>query len=299
MRRRRKIFSKELTVGIIGIVALLSIYLMINFFKGINIFKSGETYYAKFENVNELVTSTPVYVNGYKAGNVREIVYKSMNDIVVELDIDKNMQIPKGSVAVNSLRLLGGSDVFIKLTNNDTFYQPGDTMIGLLDKGLMGEAGEKIMPAVNNLLPKLDSILSATNKIMSSEALMASINNIETLTEELKSSTKQLNSLLANDVPQIANRVVEIEDDVLAVSSQLSEVDYNKIFSSLDSTLNNIQRISAALNESQGTLGLLLNDSALYNNLNSTCEEANKLLEDLREHPKRYVHFSVFGRKDK
>ena len=102
-----------------------------------------------------------------------------------------------------------------------------------------------------------------------------------------------------NDIPQITGRVVEIEDDVLAVSSQLKEVDYESLFATLDSTLGNIHRISAALNESQGTLGLLLNDSALYNNLNSTCQEANKLLEDLREHPKRYVHFSVFGRKDK
>jgi phospholipid/cholesterol/gamma-HCH transport system substrate-binding protein len=194
---------------------------------------------------------------------------------------------------------LGGSDVYIKLSDSNTYYQPGDTMPGMLDKGLMGEAGEKIMPAVNDILPKLDSILTATNRIMSSEALIASVKNIEVLTEELKTSTKQLNNLITNDVPKITDRVVEIEEDVLAVSSQLSEVDYQNLFATLDSTLNNIQRISAALNESQGTLGLLLNDSALYNNLNSTCEEANKLLEDLREHPKRYVHFSVFGKKDK
>ena len=297
--RRRKLFSREFTVGIIGVIALLSIYLIINFFKGINLFKSGETYYAKFNNVSELVTSTSVFINGYKAGNVRAITYKSMNDIIVELDIDKNMQIPKGSIAVNSLRLLGGSDVYIKLSDSNTYYQPGDTMPGMLDKGLMGEAGEKIMPAVNDILPKLDSILTATNRIMSSEALIASVKNIEVLTEELKTSTKQLNNLITNDVPKITDRVVEIEEDVLAVSSQLSEVDYQNLFATLDSTLNNIQRISAALNESQGTLGLLLNDSALYNNLNSTCEEANKLLEDLREHPKRYVHFSVFGKKDK
>ena len=297
--RRRKLFSKEFTVGIIGVIALLSIYLIINFFKGINLFKIGETYYAKFNNVSELVTSTSVFINCYKAGNVRAITYKSMNDIIVELDIDKNMQIPKGSIAVNSLRLLGGSDVYIKLSDSNTYYQPGDTMPGMLDKGLMGEAGEKIMPAVNDILPKLDSILTATNRIMSSEALIASVKNIEVLTEELKTSTKQLNNLITNDVPKITDRVVEIEEDVLAVSSQLSEVDYQNLFATLDSTLNNIQRISAALNESQGTLGLLLNDSALYNNLNSTCEEANKLLEDLREHPKRYVHFSVFGKKDK
>lgn len=296
---RRRVIRKEFIVGIIGIIALLSIYLIINFFKGINLFKSGETYYAKFNNVSELVTSTSVFINGYKAGNVRSITYKSMNDIIVELDIDRNMQIPKGSIAVNSLRLLGGSDVYIKLSDSGTYYQPGDTMPGMLDKGMMGEAGEKIMPAINNILPKLDSILTATNNIMSSEALMASVKNIEILTEELKTSTKQLNNIMVNDIPQITGRVVEIEDDVLAVSSQLKEVDYESLFATLDSTLGNIHRISAALNESQGTLGLLLNDSALYNNLNSTCQEANKLLEDLREHPKRYVHFSVFGRKDK
>ena len=117
------------------------------------------------------------------------------------------------------------------------------------------------------------------------------------LTRQLNATTAQINSLINNDINEAAGKLVEIEDNLLTVSSQLSQVDYTALMASLEESLRNIQQITDALNNGEGTAGLLLKDSTLYNNLNATCESATALLEDLRNNPKRYVHFSVFGRK--
>ena len=105
--------------------------------------------------------------------------------------------------------------------------------------------------------------------------------------------------MLSNEIPQITNRMIELEDNLLATTSQLKDIDYARLFGSLDTTLVNLQNITAALIEGEGTAGKLLNDTTLYHNLNRTTEAATALLENLRTNPKRYVHFSLFGRKDK
>ena len=149
------------------------------------------------------------------------------------------------------------------------------------------------------MLPKLDSILVSLNNTLANPAINKSVNNIETLTAELNTTATLLNSVLKNDIPVAAGKLIEIEDDLLKMSAQLSEVDYNKLIGSLEASLTNIQNITTALNNGEGTAGLLLKDEALYNKLNNTTEAATLLLEDLKKNPKRYVHFSVFGRKDK
>lgn len=298
---KKRIFNREMTVGFIGIVALLLIYFLINFFKGIDLFKSGERYYVAFENIGELVGSSPVYLNGYKAGNVQGIHYdfESMDEIIVTIEIDKRLQIPVGSEAKINTHMLGGADISILMAKNKMFYQPGDTLRGFLDKGIAGEANDKIMPTINNILPKLDSILLSTNRLLSNPAVAATIENAAELTMELQTTTKQLNSLLSNDLPKITDKMIDIEDNVLKMSSQLSEVDYKQLFMALDTAVNNICHITTALKNGEGTAGMLLTDSTLYHNLNKTCEAANELLTNLRENPKRYVHFSLFGKKEK
>lgn len=299
--KRNKIFSREFLIGAIGITALLVLYFLINFFKGIDLFKMGDTYYVRFNNISQLASSSPVYLNGFKAGNVREIHYdySNLQNIIVEIEIDKRLQIPSGSTAKITTHMLGGADISIELTNSKTNIVPGDTIRGVLDRGLVGEAGDKILPAINTIVPKVDSVLTALNALLTNPATAASIENIESLTSELTATTRQLNNVLTNDVPQITGRMVEIEDNLLATTSQLKDVDYNHLFSSLDTTLVNLQYITSALRQGEGTAGKLLSDTTLYNNLNRTTEAATALLENLRENPKRYVHFSIFGRKEK
>lgn len=291
-------FSKELIVGSTGILALLLIYLMINFFKGIDLFKDGEHYYVKFDNIGQIVSSSPIFLNGYKAGNVRSISYdfENMKNVIVEIDIDKRLRIPVGSYAEVNNHMLGGSEISIILADNNQYISAGDTITGRLNKGLAGEMGNAI-PTINNMIPKVDSILTSLNILLANPALNSSISNIGEITEDLSTTTECINSLLAHEVPQITERMVKIEDDILKVSSQLSEADYKKLLTTLGTSIENIESITSALEKGEGTAGKLLKDNELYNKLDSTCSAARALLEDLKENPKRYVHFSIFGKK--
>lgn len=300
MENKKSTFTRELWIGVLGIIAILIIYLLINFFKGINIFSTGEKYYVKFSNIGEIVNTSPVFINGYKVGHVSNVIYNFNNpdEVYVEMHLDNQLQMPVGSVALINTKLLGSSTISLALGNGDTMIQPGDTLEGRMNTGAMDEAGE-MLPKITAMLPKLDSILVSLNSTLANPAINKSVNNIETLTAELNNTATLLNSVLKNEIPVAADKLIKIEDDLLKMSAQLSEVDYNKLIGSLEASLNNIQEITTALNNGEGTAGMLLKDEALYNKLNNTAEAATLLLEDLKQNPKRYVHFSVFGKKDK
>lgn len=289
---------RELWVGLLGILALAMIYMLINFFKGVSIFNEGDKYYARFHDIGEIVKSSPVYINGYKVGNVSDITYdfKEVNNVYIEMSLDKRLQIPQGSYAMIVNKTLGSSTINLVMSQKEVFLQPGDTLYGTLNAGAIHEAGN-MLPQITSLLPKVDSILVSLNNVLSNPALNNSVNNIEQLTIQMNRTTALLNNILSEDIPQATNKLIEIEDDLLQVSSQLSEVDYTKLMNSLEASISNIQQITASLNNGEGTAGMLLKDSTLYTRLNETCEAATMLLEDLRENPKKYVHFSVFGRK--
>ena len=300
MENKKSTFTRELWIGVLGIIAILIIYLLINFFKGINIFSTGEKYYVKFSNIGEIVNTSPVFINGYKVGHVSNVIYNFNNpdEVYVEMHLDNQLQMPVGSVALINTKLLGSSTISLALGNGNTMIQPGDTLEGRMNTGAMDEAGE-MLPKITAMLPKLDSILVSLNSTLANPAINKSVNNIETLTAELNNTATLLNSVLKNEIPVAADKLIKIEDDLLKMSAQLSEVDYNKLIGSLEASLNNIQEITTALNNGEGTAGMLLKDEALYNKLNNTAEAATLLLEDLKQNPKRYVHFSVFGKKDK
>lgn len=297
----KKIFSREVLIGATGILAIVLIYLLINFFKGVNLFNAENHYYVRFSDVCQLTNSSPIFVNGYSVGNVRNIDYdyKNPGNIVVTIEIDKRMRVPSGSYATITTHMLGGTDLSLVLGKSGNMLSPGDTIMGYPDKGIAAVASEKIIPAFDNMLPKLDSILSNLNHLLSNSAINSTVDNAAQLTEELKKTTTGINKLLAKDVPAITDRMIKLEDDFLAVSGRLKEVDYKGIALQLENTLRNIEQLTVVLNSKDGTMGLLLNDTTLYRNLCTTCEQAEALLRNLREEPKRYVHFSIFGRKDK
>lgn len=297
----KKIFSREVIIGATGIIAILVIYLLINFFKGINLFKPDNHYYVKFSDVCQLVNSSPVFINGYSVGNVRDINYDYTNpgNIIVTIEIDERMKVPAGSYATITTHMLGGTDMSLVLANSNMILSPGDTINGIPDKGIAAVAGEKILPAFDRMIPKLDSILGNLNTLLANPSLNSTVDNAAALTEELKKTTASINRLLAKDVPAITDRMVRLEEDMLAVSGELKNIDYASITKELEQTLVNVRKLTSALNSNNGTIGLLLNDTTLYRNLCTTCEQAESLLVNLREEPKRYVHFSIFGRKDK
>lgn len=297
---RIKGFTRELWVGLLGLAAMFVIYFLINFFKSIDIFDDTNKYRIEFVNIGEITNSAPVFINGCKVGNVSNIEHNfNESDIVyITVSISKGLRIPEGSYAEIHNKLMGGSTIHLMLGKGKGTIAPGEIMKGQLESGPMDEV-EKMIPQIEAMLPKVNSMLTSLNNILSNPAINKTLNNLESLTAELNTTSTGLNDIVSNDIPTALDKVVELENDLLKISSQLSEVDFRNMAASLEASLNNIQQITTALNEGDGTAGMLLKDTTLYTKLNETVEAATILLEDLKENPKRYVHFSVFGKKDK
>lgn len=292
---------KEVKIGIIGIAALAMLIFGINYLKGVRMFHASTYYYVEYTDINGLAISSPVFASGYKIGLVRDIQYNHANPghVVVEVELDNDMQIPKGSTGELVTEMLGTVKMNLKLNlQNKEYCQPGDTLPGIVNNGLMGVA-EGIMPKVEQLMPKMDSILHSLNQLLANPALSATLENAEKVTANLDVTTRQLNKMMQNDLPQLTGRMITLADNFTAISENLKGIDYAETFQKIDATLKNVQLLSDKLNSKDNTVGLLLNDPTLYNNLSATTANAASLLEDLQAHPKRYVHFSLFGRKDK
>ena len=279
-----KYITKEVRIGIAGIVALCVLVYGINWLKGIHMFQPSSYFYAKFQNVNGLTKSSPVFADGVRVGIVRDIEYDYVNpgNVIVEVELDTELRIPKGSSAELVSELMGGVRMNILLANNPREkYAIGDTIPGTLNNGMM------------------DSILTSLNNIVGDKSIPSTLHSIETTTANLAVVSSQMKGLMSKDIPQLTGKLNTIGDNFVAISGNLKEVDYSAIFQKVDATLANVKMITEKLNSKDNTIGLLFNDPALYNNLNATTENAASLLEDLKAHPKRYVHFSLFGKKDK
>ncbi|MBR1940077.1 MAG: MCE family protein [Bacteroidaceae bacterium] len=293
--------SKEVKIGLTGVLALALLVVGINYFKGINLFSSSTKYYIKFNDINGLTKSSPIYADGFKVGVVSDISYDYTNNanVVACIEVDPSLRIPKGSTAELTSDLLGAVRMSLLLANNPREKaMPGDTLVGGVNAGLMGKAAEMV-PQLEKMMPKLDSILIALNTLLNDPAIPSTLKNVESLTASLNTNSRQLESLMKNEVPQLTSKLNEIGDNFATISSNLKEIDYAAAMQKVDNTLANVKSITDKLEQKDNTVGLLLNDPTLYNNLTETTANAASLLEDLKQHPKRYVHFSIFGKKDK
>ena len=296
-----KYITKEVRIGIAGIVALFILVYGINYLKGINMFKPSSYFYVKFHNVNGLAKSSPVFADGVRVGIVRDIYYdySQPENVIVEVELDTELRIPKGSSAELVTELMGGVRMNILLANNPREkYAVGDTIPGSLSNGMM-ESAAALIPQIEKMLPKLDSIMTSLNTILSDQSIPATLHSVEKLTANLEEASGLFKVLMKRDIPQLTGKLNTLGDNFIAISSNLKEIDYANTFKEIEQTLNNVKIITSKLNSKDNTVGLLLNDPQLYNNLNATTANAASLLEDLKEHPKRYVHFSLFGKKDK
>lgn len=297
----KKYFTKEVRIGIAGIIALCVLVYGINYLKGIHLFKPTSYFYVKFQNVNGLTKSSPVFADGFRVGIVRELYYdyEHPGNVVAEIDVEPDLRIPKGSSAELATEMLGGVRMNLLLANNPREkHAIGDTIPGNLNNGMMGQVGEMV-PQLEKMLPKLDSILSSLNTLLANPAIPATLHNVENLTANLSTTSRQLQALMSNDIPQLTGKLNAIGDNFVAISDNMKQIDYAAAMQKVDSTLANVKMITDKLGRKDNTVGLLLNDPTLYNNLSATTANAASLLEDLRLHPKRYVHFSLFGKKDK
>ena len=296
--------TKEIKIALVAIVGILVMYFGINFLKGMNLFSTNNTYYMTFDDIQGLGASTPIYADGYKVGTVDglEYDYKENGPIKVKVDINKDLRIPQGSKAEIVKDLMGNLQVNLLLANNPRErVEPGGVIPGAVNGGMMDKAAN-LVPVVEKMLPKLDSILSSVNALLADPALAASLHNVETITSNLTVSTRELNTLMAGlnkQVPGMVRKANGVLDNTNRLTANLASLDVQGTLNKVNQTLESAHQFTEKLNSNQGSLGLLMNDTKLYDNLTSTMSHADSLVIDLKAHPKRYVHFSVFGRKDK
>lgn len=296
--------TKEIKIALVAIVGILIMYFGINFLKGMNLFSTNNAYYMKFDDIQGLGASTPIYADGYKVGTVdgMEYDYKENGPIKVKVDINKDLRIPQGSKAEIVKDLMGNLQVNLLLANNPRErVEPGGVIPGAVNGGMMDKAAN-LIPVVEKMLPKLDSILTSVNALLADPALAASLHNVETITSNLTVSTRELNTLMAGlnkQVPGMIGKANGVLDNTNRLTANLASLDVQGTLNKVNQTLESAHQFTEKLNSNQGSLGLLMNDTKLYDNLTSTMGHADSLVIDLKAHPKRYVHFSVFGRKDK
>ncbi len=296
----KKYFTKEVVIAITTIIACAILVVGIDFLKGINIMKPTNYYYAVFNNVAGLGVSSPVKIDGFDVGLVRavEYNYQKPGTIVVEISLDKKLKLTSGSKVLLASDIMGTATLDLKMNPHvSTYLNPGDTIEGELAPDMMGSIKENILPQLEHLLPKIDSILTGIQTIVSNPALNSALNHIDNVTKNLEKSTSNLTVMMEKQVPSILNNLDTVSAHLNLFSQDMKNIKLSNTINSIDSVLYGMNSISSKLNSKDNSLGLLLNDETLYHKLTKTATSADSLLIDLRLHPKRYVHFSLFGRK--
>ncbi len=307
--------KNEVKIAIVAIIGIMVLFFGMQFLKGLSFFSSDTTYVMKFNDITGLSTSSPITANGFRVGTVKTVNYdySSPEDIKVDVNIDKDMIIPNGTKAEIVSDMLGNVQIVLRLGDIKNGRLPvGGVIEGGMEKGAM-DAVMSMVPEIQKLLPKMDSILTGINTLVADPSIAASLHNINTITSDLTTSTRQLNQIMATvnkELPGLtgkANGLLTHADGTMSnadnmittLNDKVGGIDVAGTMAKVDQTLANVQSLTDKLNSNQGTLGLLMNDKTLYQNLTQTMQDADALLVDFKDHPKRYIHFSVFGKKDK
>ena len=274
-------YSRELKVGVLAIVCLVILYFGFNFLKGINIFSPTKVYVGTFDRINGLTAQAPVYIKGYQVGLVESIQYdfKQYPAFTVNVSIDKTIELPRGTqMALVADGLLGGGAIELQLPNMPNRampYQKGDTLPTQIVPGLIDNLQTGILANLDSLLAEANTLLASLNDQMSEGSLYATLQNIEQITQNLAISSKDLRALTHNQLPTIMDKadatiqgLNDIVDDVKAANIQGT-------VGMVDSTLNTL---NAALQSQEGTVGMLLNDKTLYDNLNNALQDLDQAL---------------------
>lgn len=294
--------SREVKIGLTGIIALVVLFLIINFLQGSSLFSTQDTYYINFRNAKALAKSSPVYADGYNVGIVSNIHYDydhPGSGVIVEISVEHGMRVPAGTVAVLDEAMLGGCTLNLLMGNSPVErFAPGDTLPSEANNGLMSRAAE-LLPKLEQTMAKVDTLLTTLNMVAGDPNIRAILSNTNELTANLGQTSRSLNQLLEKDVPAMTQTFNQAGQNVVALTDSLRQLDLSATLSKVNGVVSNVDQMTARLNSKDNNVGLLLNDTTLYGNLTRTTLDAARLLEDLKAHPKRYVHFSVFGRKEK
>jgi phospholipid/cholesterol/gamma-HCH transport system substrate-binding protein len=307
----------EVKIGIIITIAIAVTIWGLNFLKGRNILKGVNTYFAVFEDVGGLEKNSKIFIKGYEVGQVSDIYFteNGSRDLIVLLGIEKIYDIPLNSEAILfDADLLGSKAIMISLTGSEQLHKPGDTVMCRIQYGLTARLEQQLLPVKNkaeNLIVTVDSLMSSLNYVFdrnTSAMLQASIQNLESSTEGIKnmlSDQGKLTNMIAhmeaitlnlkNHNEQLSSAMSNIE----SITDSIASSELKSTISNTNKTLAETHLILEKINKGEGTLGMLVNNDSLYQNLTSLSHELDLLMKDLQENPKKYINVSVFGKSDK
>ena len=313
-------FTKEIKAGLIALLAIVGFVILFQFMKGKSLFTTDNEFYAKFDNVEGLAASNPVSINGLKVGQVDQIIPITSKDgkihFVVKVTVDDDFEFSKKStIEIFEPGLMSGKEMRINLAYGQPFAKDGDTLSGSFTLSMMNNISSQVGPVKDQLqsvLKRVDSLTNSANQILNDqnkEEIRSLLINLNKTVAAFEGTSRQTNALLANSDPKIQQM---LNNANLATISARTAIDkYGKVADDVDvQKLNNtIEKLSvtadklngviSGVQSGEGSLGKLTKDEQLYNNLNAASENLNKLMEDLKANPKRYLNFSVFGKNNK
>ena len=313
-------FSREIKAGLIALLAIVGFVILFQFMKGKSLFTTDNIFYAKFDNVEGLAASNPVSINGLRVGQVDQIIPITDKDgkihFVVKVDIDEDFEFSKRStLEIFEPGLMSGKEMRINLKYGQPMAKDGDTLIGAYTLSMMNNISSQVGPVKDQLqivLKRVDSLTNNANQILNDQnkaEIRALLLNLNRTVSAFEGTSRQTNALLANNDPRI-QRVLD-NANLATISAKTSidkfgrvadEVDVQKLNNTIDklsTTSDKLNDVISGIQNGDGTLGKLTKDEQLYNNLNTASDNLNKLIEDLKANPKRYLNFSVFGKNIK
>lgn len=302
--KNNKFFTKEVKIALAAIASIVILFFGMQFLKGLRMFSTNVSYYVCFNDISGLTPASSIYANGYKVGVVEHIDfdYSHPDVVMAKVGLDKQMRLPRGTYAEITSDLLGNVQLQLRFGDNPAdLLSPGDTIMGQMSQGVMSKASA-MLPQLQQMLPKLDSILANINALTANPALSSSLENVDQITASLTTTTRQLNQLSASlnrEIPQLLQHADGTLANTQQLTQRISELDLSQTMQRVDATLANVEQLTAQLNSREGSLGLLMHDAALYNDITSTMRDVDSLLVDFKLHPRRYINVSVFGRKEK
>lgn len=316
--------SKEIIIGTLLIVAGAILYLGINYLNGNNFFREEIKYFAVYDHIDGLQPGNQIQVNGYSVGKVKTINFlpHKKGDLVVEFTIDEpNMAIPKNSTArIVSFDLLGTKGINLEMDySSKDFYMPGDTIEGSTEISLKDEVNQQVLPLKNKvegLILQFDSALGVVQGIFDEDFrrsisgkftnTMQSLENIALTTDVMmQTNSSKITNVMTNmesisgNLKNNNEELTNIINNTSAISDSLAKINLTATFNKVDQAMTDLSQVLDKINSGEGTVGKLLESDTLYTNLEEATLELDKLLEDMRVNPKRYVHFSIFGKKEK
>lgn len=307
--------SNETKVGILATVAITVLILGYSFLKGTDLFMRESEFYAIYPNIDGLTESKPVLVNGFKIGRVSKLRLAPNGHIIAEFQINPDYKIPKNTTArLESTDLLGGKAIVFELGNSKVFAADGDTLTAFIQEGFMDQV-KPIQKKADQIASRLDSILESVNNTLNpkfQKNFDRSFASIANTLENLERTSKKVDGLMDSETAKISGIISNLESisanfknnnqkisTIVAnfeqISDQTAKANIGQTLINANQSVKDLQQVISKINTGEGSIGLLINDKKLYDNLTQSAENLDKLMIDLKANPKRYVHFSVFG----